>query len=144
MTYKIRRIEANDNKDIQALNVRLGYTYSEEKVHDRILNILETGTDIILVVEVEGKVVGYIHGCPYNTLYADTLFSIVAVVFAEKWLTHLDMYNDLMSAFEEKVRKNGYSGIRMSADAQRNRLYDFMLENGYENKRDLKHYIKYL
>ncbi len=32
----------------------------------------------------------------------------------------------------------------MAADVQRESLYRLMVENGYENKRDLKHYIKYL
>ncbi|MEG0580465.1 MAG: hypothetical protein RR490_11160, partial [Niameybacter sp.] len=51
--------------------------------------------------------------------------------------------NELLQEFEKRVLKNGYHGIRLTADVERDLLHGFLLNNGFENKRDLKHYIKY-
>lgn len=139
----VRRICPDDAKDIYELNKRLGHDYEKEKVKERIQNVLDAGSDILLVMEQEDKVIGYVHGCPYNTLYADRLISIIVFVIQEDVDHREELSNALLKAFENLAIKNGYKGIRMAADVQRASLYHLMVENGYENKRDLKHYIKY-
>lgn len=141
--YEIRRVSEDDYHSIHALNGQLGYEYDEEKVKERILNLLETGTDIISVLEIDNKVVGYIHGIPYNTLYADNLINMVAIVFSKDDDIESKYMRELFFEFEKRVKKNGYHGIRLTADVERDMLHGFLLENGFENKRDLKHYIKY-
>ena len=141
--YEIRRVSEDDYQDIHALNEKLGYDYDEKKVRERILNLLETGTDIISVLEVDGKVVGYIHGIPYNTLYADNLVNMVAIAFSDSGNIETHCMKELFLEFEKRVKKNGYHGIRLTADVERDLLHEFLLDNGFDNKRDLKHYIKY-
>lgn len=141
--YGIRRVEEEDYQDIHALNKQLGYEYDEDKVKERILNLLETGTDIISVLEKNEQVVGYIHGIPYNTLYADNLVNMVAIVFSQNAEIEPKYMAELFFEFEKRVKKNGYHGIRLTADVERDLLHGFLLQNGFENKRDLKHYIKY-
>ena len=69
--YLIRRITTNDYHDIHESNLKLGYAYeSEEKVAERIQNILDAGIDLILVAELEGKVSRL---CSWNTLW-NTVF----------------------------------------------------------------------
>lgn len=138
-----RRIEPKDYRDIHELNKKLGYQYEEEKVYDRIVSILETGSDIISVAEDQGKVVGYMHGSPYETLYADKLFNIVAMVFSEEFEHNEDLATQLFASFEKRVKLNGYTGIRMVADVERNKLYEFLIKKGFDSHRDLKHYLKY-
>lgn len=139
----VRRICPKDAKDIYVLNKRLGHAYAEEKVKERIQNVLDAGSDILLVIEQGENVIGYVHGCPYNTLYADSLMSIIVFVIKEDIDDREKLSNALLAAFENLAIKNGYKGIRMAADVQRESLYYLMVENGYENKRDLKHYIKF-
>lgn len=141
--YEIRRVEEEDYADIHALNQQLGYEYDQEKVKERISNLLDAGTDIISVLEVGDKVVGYIHGIPYNTLYADNLINMVAIVFSNATDVNAQAKKELFFEFEKRVKKNGYHGIRLTADVERDLLYEFLVANGFENKRDLKHYIKY-
>lgn len=42
---EFRRIKPEDYKDIHALNEKLGYSYDGDKVYERIISILETGSD---------------------------------------------------------------------------------------------------
>lgn len=141
--YEIRRVREEDYQYIHTLNQQLGYEYNEDLVKERISNLLETGTDIISVLEVEGQVVGYIHGIPYNTLYADNLINMVAIVFRTDIEVDPSYKDELLQEFEKRVLKNGYHGIRLTADVERDLLHEFLLNNGFDNRRDLKHYIKY-
>ena len=118
--YVIRRITTNDYHDIHELNLKLGYAYDEEKVAERIQNILDAGIDLILVA-----------------------VSIIQMVFTNETRENKEMTSEIIKEFEKVVKRNGYHGIRMAADIDRKVLYEIMMENGYENKRDLKHYIKY-
>ena len=139
---EFRRIQPEDYKDIHVLNKKLGYSYDEEKVYDRIISILETGSDLITVAEDEGKVIGYIHGSPYETLYSDKLFNIVAFVVSDDYSENEEV-RKIYDVFEERVRKNGYHGIRMTANGKRNNLFNLLSSHGFESHSDLKHYLKY-
>ena len=139
---EFRRIKPEDYKDIHRLNEKLGYSYDEEKVYGRIISILETGSDLITVAEDEEKVIGYIHGSPYETLYSDRLFNIVAFVVSNDYSNNLEV-RKIYDVFEERVRKNRYNGIRMTANASRENLFHLLIDHGFECHTDLKHYLKY-
>lgn len=143
MEFNIRRIKTDDWKDIHELNVKAGYNFGPENVERRIQSILDSAIDIVLVVEVEGKVVGYVHGTPYNTLYADRLANIIAFVFTVEYRECKEMTDAIIAEFEKEAKRNGFFGVRMTANTDRVVLNRIMLENGFENTRELKHYIKY-
>ena len=138
---EFRRIKAEDYKDIHTLNEKLGYSYDVEKVYDRIISILETGSDIITVAEDEGNVIGYIHGAPYETLYSDKLINIVAFVVSDDYAENVEV-RQIYDVFEERVRKNGYCSLRMTASVKRENLFNLLCQHGFESHRDLKHYLK--
>ena len=140
--FIIRYIQTSDWQDIHELNVKMEYQYEANKVELRIQNILDASTDIVLVLEVDGKVVGYVHGTPYNTLYADRMISIIAFAFTVEYRECKEMTDAILSKFDKEAKRNGFSAVRMSADADRVILHRIMLENGFENKRDQRHYIK--
>ncbi len=143
MSTCVRKIKMEDYKAIHALNLKLGYESNEEKVKRSIISLVEAGTDIILVAEKDGEVVGYVHGCPYRTLYTENLISVVQYVFKTEARFEEELKQELLDQFEERVKKNGYHGIRMTANAERELLGKLFVDNGYESKRDLKHFIKY-
>lgn len=143
MSTCVRKIKMEDYKAIHELNLKLGYESNEEKVKRSIISLVEAGTDIILVAEKDGDVVGYVHGCPYRTLYADNLMSIVQYVFKTDYRYEEELKQELLTTFEEKAKKNGYTGIRMTANSERELLKQLLEANGYESKRDLKHFLKY-
>lgn len=140
--YTVRRIKTEDWQDIHELNVKMGYNYGPENVERRIQSILDASTDIVLVIEVEGKVEGYVHGTPYNTLYTDRLVNIIAFVVSVEYRECKEMTDAILAQFDQEAKRNGYHGVRMTANADRKILHGIMVDNGFENNRDLKHYIK--
>lgn len=143
MSTCVRKIKVEDYKAIHELNVKLGYDSNEEKVKRSIISLVEAGTDIILVAEKDGMVVGYVHGCPYRTLYTENLLTVVQYVFKTEYRFEEELKQELLDTFEARAKKNGYQGIRMTPNTQRELLMKLFEENGYVSKRDLKHFIKY-
>jgi len=139
----IRMIATQDYEDIHNLNTELGYTYDKDKVYKKIINVLEAGNDIILVAEKDGKVVGYAHGSPYETLYADNLLNTVCFCVKEGIGEEEEIGNELYDAFEERAKRFGFKGMRLSLDQERAKAHKLFLKHGFETKRSLHHYIKY-
>ena len=69
-TISIREIISTDFKDIYLLSEELGYEYEEQKVKKRIEFIMKNTKDVIFVAQQNDEVIGYIHGSPYELLYA--------------------------------------------------------------------------
>ena len=139
----IRMIETKDFEYIHNLNNELGYTYDKEKVYKKIISLLEAGNDIILVAEKDGHVIGYAHGAPYETLYADNLLNTVCFCVKEGTADEESIANDLYDAFEERAKRNGYKGMRLSLDQSRSKAHELFLKHGFQTKRSLYHCIKY-
>lgn len=139
----IRMIATQDYEDIHDLNTGLGYTYDKEKVYKKIISILEAGSDILLVADVDGTVVGYAHGSPYETLYADNLLNTICFCVKEGIDEEEAIGNELYLEFEARAKKFGFKGMRMSLDQEREKAHELFLKHGFEAKRSLQHYIKY-
>ncbi len=84
MDVLIRSVVPNDYKFISVLNLELGYEFPEDKVEARIRYILENTNDIILVAEINGEVVGYIHASPYELMFSEPVMNIVGFVVNKK------------------------------------------------------------
>lgn len=139
----IRRIEASDDADIQVLNEQLGHAFAKEDIHERIISILETGNDILLVAEVAGHVVGYAHGSPYETLYANSLLNTIAFVVLEGIEDQREIADQLYIAFEAMSKQFGFKGIRLALDTKREMAQQLFTNHGFISRRNLTHYIKY-
>ncbi len=139
----IRMIATQDYEDIHDLNTELGYSYDKDKVYKKIIAILEAGNDILLVAEQDGRVIGYAHGSPYETLYADHLLNTVCFCVKEGIADEEEIGNELYDAFEERAKRFGYKGIRLSLDLEREKAHELFIKHGFETKRSLHHYIKY-
>lgn len=139
----IRSLSPDDYEDISELNIELGYSYPKEKVKARIDYILTNTRDIILVAEVQGKVIGYIHASPYELLFNDSLLNLLGFVVKQehrgtgvghKLITHLEaVANDL-----------GYTGIRLTSGSERAEAHEFYKKHGYIFTKDQKNFKKCL
>lgn len=139
----IREIETSDYNDIYLLNQELGYLFAIEKVKDRISYITENTKDVILVVEKDNEVIGYIHGSPYELLYNDSLINILGFVVKGDY-RNTGVGNELINSLEDWAKENGYSGIRLVSGYDRTDAHRFYEKHGYSNKKNQKNFIKVL
>lgn len=139
----IRMIAIQDYKDVHNLNKQLGYEYDEQKVYKKIISILEAGSDILLVAECDGKVVGYAHGAPYETLYSDDLLNTICFCVDSELEAKEEIANQLYLSYEERAKRFGFKGIRLALDAQREQAHELFLRHGFQSHRSLQHFIKY-
>lgn len=139
----IRMIAAQDYHDIHELNCQLGYEYAEDKVYKRIISILEAGSDILLVADVDGEVVGYAHGAPYETLYSDNLLNTICFCVKHTIENQAEVANALYMEFEARAKRFGFSGIRLVVDQEREDAQQLFMQHGFQTNRSQKHFIKY-
>lgn len=137
----IREIAVEDFKHIYLLNKELGYEYKLEKVATRIKHILENTKDIILVAEYNNEVIGYIHGTPYESLRFDSIVNLLGFVVEERY-RNKGIGNILIESLEYRVKKMGFSGIRLLSGCNRINAHKFYENHGYSVNRIQKKFIK--
>ncbi len=137
----VREINITDFNDIYILNQELGYLYPIEKVREKIRYIIEDTKDIILVVEKNNEIIGYIHGSPYELLYYDPIINILGLVVKEKY-RNIGIGKVLMNSLECWAKEEGYSGIRLTSGSDRLDAHRFYEKQGYINKKDQKNFFK--
>ena len=143
MKLVIRRMKPEDAADIQALNTQLGYSYPADKIAARINFLLYSSSDVMLAAEADGTVIAYAHATRYETLYADKMANILAFVIIEGIEESEAISQQLYDEFEKQIRSFGFMGMRMIADTSRIITREFFVKNGFDSKRDLKHFIKW-
>lgn len=137
----IRRVTPGDFEDIFVLNLGMGYTYPKENLRERIQYIQDNTKDIILVAEIKGEVVGYIHASPYELMYFDSLMNILGfVVKEEKRGTGIG--HELITKLEKIAKENGFTGIRLTSGSTRADAHRFYGNHGYINKKEQKNFSK--
>lgn len=137
----IRKIKDTDYNGIYLLNQELGYSYAVEKVKERIIYITENTKDIILIAEQCNKIIGYIHGSPYELLYSDSLINILGFVVKENFRS-TGVGNKLINALECLAKKNRYTGIRLVSGFNRLNAHRFYQKHGYVYRKEQKNFIK--
>lgn len=144
MDYLVREISMTDYPDIYLLNQDFNpnfSSFSEEKVKEKIALIIRETKDKIFVFELNNEVVGYIHGSPFELLFADPLINVLGFVVKERYRNQ-GIGNKLMDCLEHWARKEGYSGIKLLSHPSRERAHRIYLKRGYQFTKDQKNFIK--
>ena len=79
----------------------------------------------------------------HETLYSDKLVNIVALVVSDDYADNEEV-RQIYDVFEARVRKNGYCGLRMTANVRRKIFSKLLSQHDLESHSDLKHYLKCL
>lgn len=137
----IRRVTPYDYEDVYVLNIALGYEYPKEGLKERIKYILDNTRDIILVAEINGEVVGYIHAAPYETMYFEPMMDILGFVVKEEKRS-AGVGHKLITELENIVKDCGFIGIRLVSGMQRVDAHRFYENHGYISKKVQKNFSK--
>lgn len=142
--HVIREIKVTDYKKIYSLNKEFNSNYNsfyEDKVQKRIELILKDTKDIIFVYEINGEVVGYIHGSPYELLFSESLINVLGFIVNEKY-RNMMIGTNLIDKLECWAKDNEYSGIKLLTHPSRTDAHRFYEAHGYFYTKDQKNYMK--
>ena len=114
--------------------VSMGYDYPEEKTAAQLEKLLSSGRDKILVAEIDGQVVGYLHLVDYDLLYAGPMKNIMGIA-VDPERRRMGIGRALLEAGEEWARANGAEGIRLVSGESRVGAHAFYRALGYEGNK---------
>ncbi|MNI10227.1 putative acetyltransferase [compost metagenome] len=140
----IREIRVTDYHDVYLLNQEFNpnlTAFSKENVREKIEKIIKNTKDIIFVCEENNEVIGYIHGSPYELLFAEPLVNVLGFVVREK-NRNQGIGSMLMECLEQWAQNNGSSGIKLLSHPSRVQAHRFYERRGFIFTKDQKNYIK--
>ncbi len=125
----IRKARLSDAERINELNRdELGYDYPLDKTRDALEAIIER--DIILVAETDGGVVGYIHLCDYELLYAPKMKNVMGIA-VDADCRRMGIGSELLREAERLAAEDGAAGIRLVSGKSRTGAHAFYESAGY-------------
>lgn len=139
---RIRNAVIDDFIAIYLLNLySLGYEYPTEQTKKRVAFILLNPNAKLLVAEIGGHVIGYIHAIDYDCTYSDSLKSILALAVEEDYRGQ-GVGKALVAAVEKWAASCGASGVRLVTSMYRAEAHRFYEACGYTLRKEQKNYIK--
>lgn len=141
---EIRAAVPSDSDDICRLNgEELGYPYPPEKTREKLARLLESGSDRILVAVGDGRVVGYVHACDYDVLYAPHMKNIMGIAVSYDFRRR-GAGKALISAVEQWAKESGAAGIRLVSGKSREGAHAFYRGIGFTGGKEQLNFKKLL
>jgi len=120
--------------DAQAISVliceEMGYDADMTLVKEQLARCMASRSDCVLVAEVDGAVVGFIHACDYQLLYVPPMKNIMGIAVASVHRRR-GIGRALLDAVERWARTDGALGVRLVSGAQRTEAHLFYRACGY-------------
>lgn len=127
----VRECALTDSESIYLISKNdLGYDYPLEETEKRLKMILKSDRDKIFVAEYDGKVIGYIHACDYDVIYAPSMKNILGLAVDSRY-RYMGAGKALLTAAENWAGETGAAGIRLCSGAERKGAHEFYKKRGY-------------
>lgn len=86
MKITVRKCVPNDYVALYALNENeMGYSYSTEQTKTQLDKVLNDDSNAIFVALLNNEVIGYIHGCEFNLLYAEPMVNVLGIAVCKMY-----------------------------------------------------------
>ena len=133
MNTNIRRCMISDAHDIYELSRKeLGYDFSEEQVVQNVRRLIGSAENLLMVaVDSDDKVIGFIHANNHDPIYAPPMKDIVAIAVSPEFRHH-GIGRRLINAVEEWAVATGAKGVRANSGVQQKNALAFYKSMGYE------------
>ena len=119
----------------------LGYDYPEEAARRNLSSILDRPSDRVFVALSGGVVVGYVHACDYQVLYAPAMKNIMGIA-VDPSHRRKGIGTALLTAVENWARESGAAGVRLVSGASRTQAHQFYRSQGYGDGREQQNFKK--
>ncbi len=137
---KIRKAACSDGAAIERINKEaLGYEFSETAAS--LKSILQNPDYILFAAELDGRVIGYIHGADYSTTYSRPLKNILTLAVLPD-VQGEGVGRALLSALEDWAKAEGAAGVRLVSGANRTKAHGFYIHMGYFMRKEQKNFMK--
>lgn len=140
----LRLCQDSDCHDIWRINKEeMGYQVSFEVAKKQLQKLLRDPTQRIYVYECDHHVVGYIHACNYDLLYAAPMKNILGIAVSKDYRRN-GIGGLLLLMVEDWASDSGASGVRLSVGKMRDDAHQFCEAWGYECAKEQMNYVKTL
>ncbi len=140
----IRAAVPSDSDDICRLSEKeLGYSYPREKTREKLVRLLESASDRIFVAIDGGLVIGYIHACDYDVLYAPHMKDILGIAVSSDFRRR-GAGKALIRAVEQWAAESGAAGIRLVSGKTREGAHAFYRGIGFTGGKEQLNFKKLL
>lgn len=142
MPFEIRNCRIEDAPSICRLNeTEMGYGFPLEQTRKKLQTLLNSSTDRIIVAVLNGEVVGYVHACDYEVLYAPSMKNIMGIAVDSAY-NRRGIGRSLLHAVEEWAKETGAVGVRLVSGEERSDAHKFYQSCGYVYGKDQKNFKK--
>ena len=130
LDLKVRPASQQDVEKLCDLCVQLGYPSSVEDVAARLERISGRPDHCLLVAEIDGEVVGWVHACEELTLETGPC-AVLAGLVVDEGHRSKGVGAQLLRAAEEWGRSQGYGRMVVRSNVVRERAHRFYKRQGY-------------
>ena len=132
MNITIRKCMISDAPRIRELSRHLlGFDYPEDKFEANIRRLMTRESNLLLVAENNGAMLGFAHACDFDILYGPHLKILRAIAVDDRY-RGCGVGKRLLEAVEEWARRTGASGVRIYSGAERTAAIALYKSCGYE------------
>ena len=143
MDFQIRECKMEDASAVHNLNsAELGYEYAIDSTKAKLKCLLKSKKDQIFVATVDGVVVGYVHACDYDLIYAPHLKNIMGIAVLSEYKQQ-GIGKALLTEIEKWAKSTGAAGVRLASGETRKGAHEFYRRCGYHSVRSQLNFKKY-
>ena len=139
--YIIRRALASDAAELARLTSQLGYPTTETAIRSRLMRMIDSSDDCLLVAEVSGgELAGWIHGFLSQLLESDYRVEIGGLLVDERW-RRSGIGSRLVRAVDDWAVERGATELSVRCREERadsHKFYDSLLFRHTKTQRVLR------
>lgn len=144
MELILRDAMVSDARALAKLNrEEMGYDFPVEETGKKLQASLENPEKKILVAEIQGRVVGYVHLESYDVLYAPHMKNVMGIAVAGEFRRQ-GVGKALLTAGETWARETGAVAVRLVSGDARKGAHAFYQSLGYTGNKLQRNFKKML
>ncbi|SFC31718.1 GNAT family N-acetyltransferase [Bacillus sp. UNCCL81] len=143
MEIKYRIASTNDSSEIARLSGQLGYNVEKDEVIERLNKILGQNDHVVIVAEIEGQLIGWIHAHGRYLIESPPYVEIDGLIVDSTYRGQ-KIGKLLVERCEEWSKLSGFKEIRVRTNETRLETLIFYEKIGFKNTKSQKVFKKEL